>query len=356
VSFKYRVGIIGCGRIAGMLEDDPLRGKPCTHAGAFDQVHETKIIAVSDINKNRVNKFGKRWNVQNLYTNYHEMLNKEEIDILSIAAWTRFHHEMVVSAAKSGVQGIFCEKPMALSIEQAEEMLHVCNENDVKIVINHERRWDPYYLKAKKIIEKGKIGELKTIIGNVLDRPHKTKKVELYGGGTMFHDGTHLTDLLRFFAGDPEWVSGYEERSFGVEYIEHTVFGLIRFLKGTKAFIEGGGCRNYFNFELDLQGTEGRIIIGNGTKELYITQKSKKFSDFNELERVELSEPDQNANSFIGGVKDLIRCIETGCKSNSSGEDGKKALEIIFALYQSAKNDGKRISIPLSENAAVAEH
>ena len=345
---KYRVGIIGCGRIAGMLEDDPLRGKPCTHAGAFNAVQETKMIAACDINKERLNKFGKRWNVSNLYTNYYKMLKKEAIDIVSVAAWTQFHHEMVVAAAESGVQGIYCEKPMALTLDQAEEMLNVCNENNVKIVINHERRWDPYYLKVKKIIEEGKIGELKTIIGNTLACDQEAKKVAIYGGGVMFHDGTHLTDLLRFFAGEPGWVSAYEERPNGAEYIENTVFGLVWFLKGTKAFLEGGGSRNYFNFELDLQGTEGRIIIGNGTKELYVTKKSKRFSGFKELERIELPAPDNNANSFISGVKDLIRCIETGCESNSSGEDGKKALEIICALYESARNEGKRVSIPLS--------
>lgn len=349
MNYKYRVGVIGCGRIAGMLEDDPLRGKPCTHAGAFNAVQETKMIAACDINKERLNKFGKRWNISNLYTNYYKMLEKEAIDIVSVAAWTQFHHEIVVAAAESGTQGIYCEKPMALTLDQAEEMLNVCNENNVKIVINHERRWDPYYLKVKKIIDEGKIGELKTIIGNALAwDDHAAKKVEIYGGGTMFHDGTHLTDLLRFFAGEPGWVSAYEERPNGAEYVENTVFGLVWFLNGTKAFLEGGGSRNYFNFELDLQGTEGRIIIGNGTRELYVTKKSKRFSGFRELERIELPEPNNNANSFISGVKDLIRCIETGCGSNSSGEDGKKALEMIFALYESARNEGKRVSMPLS--------
>lgn len=348
MSYKYRVGIIGCGRIAGLLEDDPLREKPCTHAGAYEAVKETKIITACDINKDRLNKFGKKRNVHNLYTDFYEMLDKEDIDIISIAAWTRFHHEMVVAAAESGVRGIYCEKPIALTLEQAEEMLNACKRNSVKLIINHERRWDPYYLKVKELIEEGKIGELKTIVGNALSGAYKTQKVEFYGGGPMFHDGTHLTDLLRFFAGEPEWVSAYEERPNGPEYIENTVFGLIRFLKGTRAFIEGGGCRNYFNFELDLQGTDGRIIIGNGARKLYITKESNRFYGFKELERIQLPEPDENANPYVSGVKDLIRCIETGCKSISSGEDGKKALEIILALYESAKNKGERVFLPLS--------
>lgn len=348
MNYKYRVGIIGCGRIAGLLEDDPLREKPCTHAGAYEAVKETKIITACDINKDRLNKFGKRWDVHNLYTDFHEMLDKEDIDIVSIAAWTQFHHEMAVAAAESGAKGIYCEKPIALTLGQAEEMLHACKKNNVKLIINHERRWDPYYLKVKELIEEGKIGELKTIVGNALSWEPEIRKIEFYGGGPMFHDGTHLTDQLRFFAGEPEWVSAYEERPNGSEYIENTVFGLIWFLKGVRAFIEGGGCRNYFNFELDLQGTEGRIIIGNGARKLYVTNKSTRFLGFKELEKIKLPEPNENTNPYTDGVKDLIRCVETGCESISSGEDGKKALEIILALYESAKNEGKRVFLPLS--------
>lgn len=348
MSFKYRVGIIGCGRIGSLLEDDPFRGKPCTHAGAYDAVKETKIIAACDINKKHLNKFGKRWDVDHLYTNFHEMLERENMDIVSVTAWTRFHHEMVIAAAGSGIQGIYCEKPMALTLEQAKEMINVCQKNNVKLIINHERRWDPNYLVVKKIIDEGRIGELKTIIGNALSGKHETNKVELCGGGPMFHDGTHLTDILRFFAGEPDWVSAYEERPDGEEYIENTLLGIVWFLKGTRAFIEGGGCRNYFNFELDLQGTDGRIIIGNGSRKLYVKKKSKRFSGFKELEKIKLPEPDENISPFISGVRDLINCVESGCESKSSGEDGKKALEMIMALYKSAKKGGKRISIPLS--------
>lgn len=344
----YKVGIIGCGRIAGLLEDDPLRGKPCTHAGAFDAVKETKITTACDINKKRLKQFGQRWNVQSLYTDYRRMLEKEDIDIVSVAAWTRFHHKMVVDAAESGIRGIYCEKPMALTLDQAEEMIRVCNKNNVVLTINHERRWDPYYLKVKELVEKGEIGELRTIVGNALSWECEKSKVESFGGGPMFHDGTHLTDLLRLFADEPEWVTAYEERPNGVKYIENTVFGFIRFLKGTRAFIEGGGRRNYFNFELDLQGTEGRIIIGNGVRELYLNNKSKKFSGFKELKRMEFPEPEENISPFTGGVRDLIRCIESGREPVSSGIDGKNALEIILALYKSAQNGGERIFFPLT--------
>jgi len=344
---KYKVGIIGCGRIAAILEDDPLRAKPCTHAGAFTLHPNTAIFAGCDIDKERLGIFGKRWGVKRLYEDYHEMLKKERLDIVSIAAWTEHHRDMAIAAAESGVRGIYCEKPIAVNLEQAREMVAACKKNRVRLVIGHERRWDPYYRKAKELINKGVIGDIRTIVGNALSDSPPDLPVDKYGGGPMFHDGTHLTDLLRFFAGDAEWVSGYDERTKD-GYIEKTALGLIHFKNGAHAIVEGGGVRKYFNFELDIQGSEGRILIGNGIKELYVTKPSRRFSGFKELERVEFPDPGEEINPFLGAVEDLIVSMNNGHESVSSGEDGKAALEIIMAIYKSARQGGERIFLPLN--------
>ncbi|MBI4378779.1 MAG: Gfo/Idh/MocA family oxidoreductase [Nitrospinae bacterium] len=343
---KYKVGIIGCGRIASILEDDVLRQKPCTHAGAFDAHPDTEIVAACDINKERLLAFGKRWCVKSLYEDYTEMLTRERLDIVSIAAWTEYHRDMVIMAAESGVRGVYCEKPIAVNLKHAKEMVDMCKKMKVKLVIGHERRWDPYYRKARELIHSGAIGEIRTIIGNALSDSPPELPVDKYGGGPMFHDGTHLTDLLRFFAGDAEWVSGYDDRMED-RYIEKTAIGLIRFKNGVHAVVEGGGVRKYFNFELDIQGSEGRILIGNGIKELYMTRPSNRFTGFKELKRVEFPNPDKGINPFLGGIEDLIGCMNNGHESVSSGEDGKAALEIIMAIYKSARLGGERVFLPI---------
>jgi predicted dehydrogenase len=343
---KYRVGIIGCGRIGSLLEEDPLRGKPCTHAGAYHAHPRTRIVAGCDIDEKRLQVFGKKWKVRALYESYQEMLENEDLDIVSIATWTHLHSRMVIDAAR-WVRGIYCEKPMALTLKEADAMLRACRRNRVKLIINHERRWDPFYRKAKELIEKGEIGELRTIVGNALSsKPEKLER-EVYGGGALFHDGTHLTDLLRFFAGEAEWVIGHEERKNGKRFIEETAFGMIHFKNGAHAAIEGGGIRGYFNFELDIQGSGGRILIGNGCRELYKSRPSKRFSGFTELERLDFPVPKRLDNPYISGVQDLIDAIEEKKKSFSSGDDGKRALEIILAIYRSAEKGGRKVSLPL---------
>ena len=193
---KLKIGLIGCGRIGSLLEQDPLRGKPCTHAGGFGSLHSAKIVSGCDIDEKRLNTFGRQWAVDRLYTDYREMLRAEALDIVCVATWTHLHSEMVIASARSGVRGIFCEKPIALNMSQARAMVNTCERKQVPLVINHERRWDTRYQKAGHLISSGKIGEVRCIIGNALSWKLDKLPTKDYGGGTLFHDGTHLTDLL----------------------------------------------------------------------------------------------------------------------------------------------------------------
>ena len=161
---KFKTGIVGCGRIGSLLEEDLLRGKPCTHAGGFSALPSVRLSAGCDIDPKRLQKFGKRWNVTGLYTNYGEMLEKENLDVLCIATWTPLHASMAIQAAKSGVKGIFCEKPIAIDLRQAQKMVRICKSRNIPLIINHERRWDFYYQQARKLIRSGKIGEVKTVL------------------------------------------------------------------------------------------------------------------------------------------------------------------------------------------------
>ena len=341
----YKIGLIGCGRIGTLLEKDKLRGKPCSHAGGFNAIPNAKIAAGCDINSSRLKTFGVHWNVNRLYEDYQEMLHQEKLDVVCVATWTNLHAPMVMDAARSGVKAIFCEKPIALNPRDGRQMVHFCKKRNVPLIINHERRWDSYYQKAHQIIKTGKIGEIRTIIGNALSSKPGKEPTQSHGGGALFHDGTHLTHLLLYFGGPVEWVSGYEVRPYGKKYIEETACGMIGFKSGALGFIEGGGARKYFNFELDIQGSEGRLLIGNDGRELYLAKKSKRFSGFQELEQVRFPEPRKTISPFEGGARETLKCLRTGKDGISSGADGLKALELIFAIYRSAQLKGKKLKL-----------
>lgn len=338
-----KVGLIGCGRIGSLLENDPLRGKPCTHAGGFSAVPSVRLTAGCDIQPSRLAQFGRRWGVTRLYTDYRKMLAEEKPDLVSIAAWTHLHCEMALACAHAGVRGVLCEKPIALNLKQARAMVTLFQRRGIPLVINHERRWDVYYRAARRLIEQGKIGEVRTIVGNALSWKPGRAPVARHGGGPLFHDGTHLMDLLLYFGGPVAWVSGHETRPFGKRHVEETACALLQFKSGAMGFIEGGGARRYFNFELDIQGSEGRLLIGNAGRALYLTRKSRRFTGFQELAPAPFPEPKRFESPFTGAARDLLACVRHGRPSASSGEDGLRALQLIFAVYASAQNRGKRV-------------
>jgi len=365
VEKKFRVALIGCGRVGAWLEDDPLRAKPATHMGGLQKllnspIHNKKNIkialtALCDIDEERLQKCQERWNVPHAYTQYKELIDKEKPDIVTIATWTATHHDIAVYAAQNGVKGIVLEKPVAVSIQQAEAVIQVCNANNVKLVINHERRWDPLYIKIKQLMNEGTLGPLKAVYGNVLSRTGAQgdwkKLIPAIGGGPLLHDGTHLVDMIRFFAGDIADINGSVKREDKTLAVETSASAMMTTCSGVTVFLEAGGMRDYFNFELDLHFKEGRIKIGNGIREFLVARESKRYSGFRDLVKKEFPEIKRDSDPFTGALLEVIKAIESDEEPFSSGRDGVKAMEVIFAIYRSASLKGKTVSLPLKPYA-----
>lgn len=337
--------LIGAGRIGCRLERDPLRGKPCTHAGALAATGRVRLVAAADPDPERLSEFGRDWGVGLLYNSHLDLLEKERVDILAVASPTSTHAEIVVDAARSGkVRGIYCEKPVALNLADADRMIQACEKAGVALVIGHERRFGAHFIKARELVTGGALGEIRTVIGQALSgEPPSIPRSEA-GGGPLFHDGTHLTDLLGYFCGPVDWVTGRVRRAHGPKNIEHTASAMLGFESGALGFIEGGGRREYFAFELEVQGSAGVLRIGNRAPELWLARPSGRLSGFSELERAEFPAYTPN-NGFTAAFEGLVREIETGERSLSTGADGRAALAIILAVYESAARGGKRVRV-----------
>ena len=130
----YTVGIIGCGRIASLLEQEPERGTPNTHAGCYDTCDRTRIVAGADASDERRVAFGQRWDVSSMYSEWREMLEKEQLDIVSICTYPVPHRDMVVAAAESGAKAVFCEKSIAITLRQADEMIEELRAQGVSVL------------------------------------------------------------------------------------------------------------------------------------------------------------------------------------------------------------------------------
>lgn len=354
----YRIALIGCGRVGVWLEDDPLRVKPATHMGGIRKIIETGSVkkgllltAVCDIDQKRMKECCERWKVPQAYSDYQELITCEKPDIVIIATWTASHRDIAVFAAKNGVKGIVLEKPVAVTLEQARQVIGTCKMYGVKLVINHERRWDPLFRKARDIVSENRLGPLKTIYGNVFSRSAPRggwqETLPETGGGPLMHDGTHLVDMVRYFAGDIDTVCGHVIREDPEVGSETTATAMMRTRNGVNVFVEAGGMRDYFNFEMDLQLELGRITIGNGIKKYQVTETSRRYTGFKDLVSEPFPEFARDSDPFTGAILDVISAIETGSQPDSSGEDGLKAMEAIFAVYYSAYLGNKPVTLPL---------
>lgn len=343
---KYKVGVVGCGRIASLLEEDPLREKPATHAGAYAVFPRTKITAACDIDRWRLAKFRGKWRVpaDRCYRDYREMLVREDIDIVSIATWTESHCAVALAAAKNPhVKGIYLEKPITADLREANRIITTCKRRGIKLLVGHERRFDSDFSRVREIVEKKEMGALKTIFAQALSLPPPKLSRNKYIGGTLLHDGTHLMDLVLHFGGPAAWVMGFDKRPHGKRNIETAAGGVIMLHSGVTVFVEGGGERNYFKFDLDMQFENGRIVIGNGGIHAFQNFTSRHYTGFHELAPVPFKNPRKRENSFIGCVRELVRAIDSGREPVSSGTEARDALELILAIYHSADNSGKKV-------------
>jgi predicted dehydrogenase len=341
---RLRAAIIGLGQIGNQFDDDPKRTDVWTHAGAYSSVSAVELIAGADPDETRLHRFLDRRHVRAGYCNYQEMLQKEPIDLLSVCSPTELHYTMVLAGVQAGVKAIFCEKPLASTVEQGMAMVEACRSAGIVLAVNHTRRWESIYLQAKRLIDEGAIGRIESISGHY--------------PGKVFTMGTHLFDLMRYYGGDVEWVSAVD---VGEATAEPNLAGHLRFRSGAYGAILCGWDRSNHVFELDLHGSHGRIrISGDGTLlEVFHFAESPRYSGYRELVPVELPVGQGQAtageeNRFIAAVNDLVRCAETGEVPACSGQDGLAAVEMACALVESARTGCRPIDLRILATSCAA--
>ena len=323
MSKQYRVGIIGCGRVAAR------------HANAYTTVESTELVAAAEPDPERRLKFDETYGIVGLYENYREMLANEELDIISICTWPPLHCEMTVAAAESGIQGILCEKPMALNLGEADRMLEACEEAGTKLVIGHQHRFDPQSTNAVELVKGNAIGELQSIFGHC--------------SSDLLTNGTHVVDLIRYFVDDSPigWVMGQIDRPsdkvhFG-HHVEHSAIGYWQFENGVYAMLAHGELAPS-DYAFQLCGTAGIISVNapHGHQLQVITKNG------------ELDVPLEKVNPKQAEVEELIAWMEGGPPHRSRGESGRATMEVLMAIMESSRLH-RAIYLPLETGESPLE-
>ncbi len=340
----YRVGIIGLSGIStatGERTAGPNRSfLPHSHVSAFKASPQTEIVAICDVVPAALDRYRDQWGAANPYTDYREMLANEQLDLLSIVTPDHLHADCFVAACEAGVKGIFCEKPISTVLSDADRMIAAAKASGAKVVVNHTRRFDPYYRHARWLIDQGAIGPVQRLIGTM-------------GGerAMLFRNGTHVIDTLLFFIDQqPSWVMAVldsEDRGYGTVYkgdggrdprTDPGASAMIGFSDGAVGFYNGTKTTPT-NLELDLYGTTGRIRIGNQIAEL------STESAFGGLASQQLPLQGDSRAGMVVAIEELTSLIEQDGDGLAALYAARTTLAVLLAILQSADRDGARVAI-----------
>ena len=330
-----RIGFIGTGK---KPEKAGLKGYAMAyrHGDGYAALPDCDIVACADIAPENAKAFAGQYGFEKTYTDYHEMLDKEELDIVSICTWPKLHAEMTIACIKAGVPGIHCEKPMALTFGECREMLALAEEKGTKLTFNHQRRFGAPFRKTRELIDKGEIGDIVRMEAHV---------------GDLYDGGCHWVDMMNYFNGETaaEWVIGQIDcrkitRAFGAPCEFQSVTN-VKYKNGVTSITITGPDMQEVAPPLRVQGTEGTIEIGWSPNPGPMLRYWKRGnSDWTEV--------DCNGENFHGpgyverAMADIVDCFRTGRESELCAKNEFKAMEIVFGCYESARRRA-RVDLPM---------
>jgi len=335
-----KFAIVGCGRISDK------------HIEAIKKIPSAELVGICDSNREKADMTAKNSNVQ-VYYDYSEMLEKTDADVIDICTPSGLHCEMTIEAAKAG-KHVMTEKPMALKLSDADLMLKTCRENNVQLFVVKQNRYNPPIVKLYGALKKGRFGKLFLLNTTVRwSRPQEyydrdswrgTKKMD---GGVLLNQASHHIDLLLWLGGPVKSVFAITDTLNHNIEVEDIGVAILNFENGAIGVIETTTCIYPKNMEgsLSVFGEKGSAKVGG------VAVNKIDHWDFSDYENddeliVKHSTNPPNVYGFghIEYIKNVIGAIQNNKVGLVDGEEGRKSLELIEAIYKSAET-GKKIFI-----------
>jgi predicted dehydrogenase len=381
---KLNVGIIGY-KFMGKAHSNAWKKAPYF----FDLNAELVLKVACGRYEASLKEFADRWGWEEIETDWHNVIARDDIDIIDIVVPTALHHEIAIEAAKAG-KHLFCEKPMALSYDQAKEMYEIAESNSVKHYLNHNYRRCPAVLLAKQLIDEGKVGRIFHWRGAYLQDwivdPNFPLtwhlKKEHAGAGPHWDLNSHSVDLARFLIGEVKSVTcmtaqfikerplpdegaatfkgGTKGTETGTVTVEDAASMLVAFENGALGSFESSrfapGRKNYNYFE--IYGDKGSIVFNlerMNELQYYSNDDPEYAKGFRTILATEGCHqyianwwPPGHIigyeHEFVHAVVDFIKAIENNEKIEPNFYDGMKTMQILEAGLQSAA-EGKQVEV-----------
>jgi len=346
---KLKVCIVGCGRIS-TLQSLGYRDNP-----------DAEIYAVCDLNGEKAAARAKEWGAKKIYTDYGDMLKNPEIDIVELLVPHNLHCRMAVEACEAG-KHVSVQKPMALSLQEADKMIEASEKAGVKFRVYENFVFYPPYVKAKELIEAGEIGEpisirIKLNAGRQdlgwevsEDTWSWRMKEETCGGGPLiFDDGYHKFSIARYLMGDVEKVYSWIDRTDvipGVFYEDAPAVIMWKYKDAKKYGVMDITFSKDLYINTDYYVCDERVEVTGTRGVLWVTRCTAKmlqiptlivYRDGRTVSYEGLR--DNWADSFIDATKDFADVVKNNKEPKLSGKDGREVLRFALAALESAREN-----------------
>lgn len=311
------------------------------YAKCLKQLKEVEFVSIADKDKERGRKAADEFKVK-YYQDYNKLL-QTDIEAVIVCSENSQHKDIVVAAADAG-KHILCEKPISTNIKDAQTMINVCKQKEVKLGIAFPSRFSPAVKQVKGMIEKDKIGNILAI--NAINRGKMPGgwfiNKEKAGGGAVMDHTVHVVDLLRWIL-NKEVKEIYAEVDTLLHNIEVDDCGILalEFEDGIFATLDTSWSRpksfpTWGDIAMEIVGTKGVISL-----DVF----AQTISIYSDKERQVVWE-NWGDNIELGLIKDFVYRIANGLPLTITGEDGLRALEVVLAAYRSAQKK-KTVNLPL---------
>ncbi len=340
---KLKFGLVGCGRISSK------------HFESINLIEEAEMVACADIIFERAKTSAEKYGVKEYFEDYNEMFEKIDLDVVIITTPSGLHPEIGIAAANKKIN-VVSEKPMATNLKDADRLIKACDDNKVHLFVVKQNRLNTTMQLLKRAIDKKRFGKIYFIQSNVFwQRPQsyydlaKWRGTWEFDGGAFMNQASHYVDAIHWLVGPVDSVMAETSTMARNIETEDTGCAILKFRNGVIGNINVSMLTYPKNYEgsITIIGEKGTVKIG-GVAVNHIDKW--EFEDYDDDDK-SIIESNYNPPNIYGlghlpYLKNVVNSILNGEEPLTDGREGRKSLEIIYAIYLSAKH-GKKIAIPL---------
>ncbi len=330
------------------------------HIEAIKALENAELKAIMSHDHTRAVEFASKYGIRRAYSNIDELLKDNDINVVDIVSYHDRHVEYALKAIKAG-KHVIVEKPIGIDLDGIDRLVEESKRNDAKLTVISQHRLDRGLIKARERINSGELGKILFVNLDMINKRHESyynsqkwrKTWKEAGGGVMMMNAVHYIDVLLWMFGDVKSVYGKIENVKHTIEVEDTASALLRFKNNVMASIHASNSADYNNpFRIMIYGSRKSLLV-EGNNLVEIANPGSWYSLAGKIKNAAISrlpvKISKSTRYQPGSIAEQLKMFVDGIVNNKqvelpNAEDGKKAVEVVLAIYKSSKS-GKEILI-----------